>query len=60
MQYQTFHLCMFQSSVYGCTNSMMLPGALFVFSLLVACLFAFICSLVVYVYRASTVCSFST
>lgn len=38
----------------------MLPGAFLLFSLFVMCLFAFICSLVVYVYRASPVCSCRT
>jgi len=38
---------------------MMLPGALLLFGLFVTCLFAFFCSLVVYVCRASPVCSCS-
>lgn len=38
---------------------MMLPRALLLFSLFVMCLFAFICSSVVYIYCTSPVCSCS-
>lgn len=39
---------------------MVLPGALLLFSLFVTCSFAFICNLVLHVYRTSPVCSCST